>query len=109
MSICIEVHRKLHSTPALGNWRRQARRPRGWFEESAVRIRMASRWLARSQGFSKKTAELAEEAAAAPPVAGRLPQNHELAGKQFPAERLPATYRQQGLRFTEAGYPASVK
>jgi len=52
-----------------------------------------------------KTAELAEEAAAAPPVAGRLPQNHELAGKQFPAERLPAAYRQQGLRFTEAGYP----
>lgn len=49
--------------------------------------------------------ELAEEAAAAPPVAGRLPQNHEFAGQQFPKERLPPAYRQQGLRFSEAGYP----
>jgi hypothetical protein len=54
---------------------------------------------------SLKNAELAEEAAAAPPVAGRLPQKHELAGKQFPSDRLPTAYRQQGVRFSEAGYP----
>lgn len=52
-----------------------------------------------------RTAELAEEVATVPPVAGRLPQNHELAGKPYPNELLPAAYRQQGLRFKETGYP----
>jgi A nuclease of the HNH/ENDO VII superfamily with conserved WHH len=52
-----------------------------------------------------KQVELAEEAASAPPVAGQLPRNHEFAGKYFPRERLPTAFRQQGLRFTEAGYP----
>jgi hypothetical protein len=52
-----------------------------------------------------KQAELAEEAAAAPPIAGQLPRNHEFAGKQFPSDRLPPAYRQQGVRFSEAGYP----
>jgi hypothetical protein len=50
-------------------------------------------------------AELAEEAAVTPPIAGRLPRNHEFAGKQFPNHLLPPAYRQQGLRFSEAGYP----
>jgi hypothetical protein len=54
---------------------------------------------------SLQTAELAEEAATVSPVAGRLPQNHEFAGKQLPAEQLPAAYRKQGLRFTETGFP----
>jgi hypothetical protein len=48
---------------------------------------------------------MAEEAATVQPVAGRLPQNHELAGKQFPHELLPPAYRKQGLRFTETGFP----
>jgi hypothetical protein len=52
-----------------------------------------------------RTAELAEEAATVQPVAGRLPQNHELAGKPFPNDLLPAAYRQQGLRFKATGYP----
>jgi DNase/tRNase domain of colicin-like bacteriocin len=52
-----------------------------------------------------KQVEFAEEAASAPPVAGQLPRNHEFAGKYFPSDRLPSAYRQQGLRFTEAGYP----
>jgi hypothetical protein len=54
---------------------------------------------------SLATAEMAEEAATVSPVAGRLPQNHELAGKQFPTEQLPSAYRNQGLRFTDTGFP----
>ncbi|HWO19688.1 MAG TPA: HNH endonuclease [Kofleriaceae bacterium] len=50
-------------------------------------------------------AEMAEEAATVKPVAGRLPVNHELAGKQFPVDQLPAKYRSKGLRFTKEGYP----
>lgn len=50
-------------------------------------------------------AEMAEEAATVSPVAGRLPRNHEFAGKQFPRELLPAAYRKQGLRFTDTGFP----
>jgi hypothetical protein len=50
-------------------------------------------------------AEMAEEAATVKPVAGRLPQNHELAGKQFPADLLPAKYRAKGVKFTPEGYP----
>jgi A nuclease of the HNH/ENDO VII superfamily with conserved WHH len=51
------------------------------------------------------TAEMAEEAATVKPVAGRLPQKHELAGKQFPAELLPAQFRAKGVKFTPEGYP----
>ena len=50
-------------------------------------------------------AELAEEAATAAPVAGRLPRNHQFAGKELPRELLPPAYRKQGLRFTETGFP----
>lgn len=46
-----------------------------------------------------------EEAAKVEPVAGRLPRNHEFAGKEFPRERLPERFRSQGLRFKETGYP----
>jgi A nuclease of the HNH/ENDO VII superfamily with conserved WHH len=54
---------------------------------------------------SLQAAELAEEAATVSPVAGRLPQNHEFAGKQFPSDLLPPEYRKQGLRFTDKGFP----
>ncbi|HWO21178.1 MAG TPA: HNH endonuclease [Kofleriaceae bacterium] len=49
--------------------------------------------------------EMAEEAATAKPIAGRLPQNHQLAGKQFPADRISPKYRSKGVRFTPEGYP----
>jgi hypothetical protein len=52
-----------------------------------------------------RSAEMAEEAATVQPVAGRLPQNHELAGKPFPKDQLPAAYRQQGLWFKATGHP----
>ncbi len=48
---------------------------------------------------------MAEEAATVKPVAGRLPQNHQYAGKQFPADQLPQAYRSKGLKFTPEGYP----
>lgn len=46
-----------------------------------------------------------EKAAEVKPVAGRLPQNHALAGKEFPVDQLPTKYRSKGLRFTDEGYP----
>ncbi len=52
-----------------------------------------------------RTAELAEEAATVLPVAGRLPRNHEHAGKQFPLELLPLKYREKGVKFTATGFP----
>ena len=39
------------------------------------------------------------------PVAGRLPQNHDHAGRAFPNHLLPEKYRGKGLRFTKEGYP----
>jgi filamentous hemagglutinin len=38
-------------------------------------------------------------------VTGRLPRNHEFAGKEFPRELLPPKYREKGLRFKTTGYP----
>jgi A nuclease of the HNH/ENDO VII superfamily with conserved WHH len=54
---------------------------------------------------SVDTARVGAEAAEVEPVAGRLPRNHEFAGKEFPRERLPAKYRDKGLRFKSTGYP----
>jgi len=52
-----------------------------------------------------EAAQLAQEAATVKPVAGRLPINHEYAGKRFPDKLLPPKYRQKGLQFTKEGYP----
>ena len=48
---------------------------------------------------------LAEEVAAVKPIAGRLPVNHEFAGKAFPSQALPVKYRAKGHRLTRKGYP----
>lgn len=50
-------------------------------------------------------AAMGEEIATVKPVAGRLPINHEFAGKEFPRDLLPAKYRSKGLKFKETGYP----
>jgi hypothetical protein len=71
--------------------------------EARAALRKAPKSAEAQRSFA--TAEMAEEAATVSPVAGRLPQNHEFAGKQFPAEQLPSAYRKQGLRFTDAGFP----
>jgi hypothetical protein len=54
---------------------------------------------------SLDAARVGAEAAEVEPVAGRLPRNHELAGKEFPREQLPPKYREKGLRFKNTGYP----
>jgi len=53
----------------------------------------------------QRAAATMEAATEVKPVAGRLPQNHEYAGKAFPAEKLPAKYREKGLRFSKQGHP----
>lgn len=55
-------------------------------------------------------AELAQveqiaEAVKVKPVAGRLPINHEYAGKRFPDAELDPPYRDKGVRFTKEGFP----
>jgi hypothetical protein len=54
---------------------------------------------------SLDAARVGTEAAEVEPVAGRLPRNHEYAGKEFPRELLPPKYREKGLRFKNTGYP----
>ncbi len=54
---------------------------------------------------SLHAARIGAEAAEVEPVAGRLPRNHEFAGKEFPRELLPLKYREKGLRFKSTGYP----
>jgi hypothetical protein len=40
-----------------------------------------------------------------PGARGRLPRNHEFAGKEYPREWLPPKYREKGLQFKNTGYP----
>jgi hypothetical protein len=54
---------------------------------------------------SLDAARVGAEATGVEPVAGRLPRNHQYAGKEFPRELLPPKYRQKGLRFKSTGYP----
>jgi hypothetical protein len=46
----------------------------------------------------RSAAETMEKATEVTPVAGRLPINHEYAGKAFPVDKLPAKYRAQDIR-----------
>jgi len=87
-------------------WELQRKYFRGYLE-AAKRAKLEAKAALRGAPSSEqlKHAEMAEEAALAPPIAGRLPQNHEYAGRQFPIDLLPPPFRQQGLRFTEAGHP----
>jgi hypothetical protein len=53
----------------------------------------------------RAAADAGEELAKVEPVAGRLPQNHQYAGREVPRSELPAKYRGQGLHFKSTGYP----
>ena len=53
----------------------------------------------------RAAADAGERLATVEPVAGRLPINHELAGKEFPRGQLPEQFQEQGLRFKASGYP----
>ncbi|HWO21112.1 MAG TPA: HNH endonuclease [Kofleriaceae bacterium] len=76
---------------------KQARR------EATTALKRSAKDVASRQKLA--AAEMAEEAATVKPVAGRLPQNHHLAGEQFPADILPPQYRAKGVKFTPEGYP----
>ena len=74
--------------------------------------RTATRALRRSVGVDRALAQesidaarVGAEAAEVEPVAGRLPRNHQYAGKEFPRELLPAKYRDTGLKIKSSGYP----
>jgi hypothetical protein len=91
-------------------WELQRKYFKGYLDAAKQAKAQAKAALGKAPGSvdaqqSLQTAELAEEAATVSPVAGRLPRNHELAGKQLPAEKLPPAYRKQGLRFTDTGFP----
>lgn len=78
---------------------RQARR------EAKVALSRGSRASRAAAKERDAVAAMGEEAATVQPVAGRLPINHEFAGKAFPREALPPKYRSGGLRFKENGAP----
>lgn len=69
----------------------------------ALRGAMGARKIAAQESLD--VARVGAEAAEVEPVAGRLPRNHEFAGKEYPRELLPPKYRENGLRFKSTGYP----
>ena len=85
---------------------------RGFREAAQGAERTATNALSRSVGVRRAMAQesvdagrVGAEAAEVEPVAGRLPRNHEFAGKEFPRDLLPPKYREKGLRFKSSGYP----
>jgi hypothetical protein len=93
-------------------WEMQRRFFRGYLaaakaEQRAVRraLRTAKPSNMAALEARRLAADTGAELATVEPVAGRLPVNHEYAGKEYPRELLPAQYRKQGLRFKETGYP----
>src|SRR5882757_3285616 len=85
---------------------------RGFSKAAKDAERSATRALRGAAGARKVAAQesvdvarVGAEAAEVEPVAGRLPRNHEFAGKEFPRERLPAKYQERGLRFKVNGRP----
>lgn len=93
-------------------WENQRRFFRGYLaaakaEKRAVRkaLRTAKPSNVAALEARRLAADTGEEIAKVEPVAGRLPQNHAYAGKEFPRTELPPPYRKQGLRFKDTGYP----
>ena len=85
---------------------------RGFSKAAKDAERSATRALRGAAGARKVAAQetmnaarVGTEAAEVEPVAGRLPRNHEFAGGEFPRERLPPKYQQQGLKFDASGHP----
>lgn len=69
----------------------------------ALRGATGARKIAAQEGLD--AARVGAEAAEVEPVAGRLPRNHQYAGKEYPREFLPPKYREKGLRIKSTGYP----
>jgi hypothetical protein len=85
---------------------------RGFAKAAKDAERSAQRTLRGAAGARKIAAQesldaarVGAEAAQVEPVGGRLPRNHEFAGKEYPRELLPARFRDEGLRFKRTGYP----
>jgi hypothetical protein len=70
-----------------------------WYEQMRRFFRGFGKAAKDAEPELKDAARVAMEAAGVEPVAGRLPANHEYAGKEFPREQLPRKYRDKGLRF----------
>lgn len=93
-------------------WEYQRRFFRGYLQAAKAEQRAARNALRNAKPSSMAVSEARREAgdagvelATVEPVAGRLPVNHQYAGKDFPRELLPPTYRKHGLRFKDTGYP----
>jgi hypothetical protein len=96
----------------IANWELQRRFFRGFARAAKDEERIVTRAMHGATGArriaaqeSLDAARVGAEAAEVEPVAGRLPRNHEFAGKEYPRELLPPKYREKGLRFKSTGYP----
>jgi A nuclease of the HNH/ENDO VII superfamily with conserved WHH len=96
----------------IAHWELQRRFFRGFADAAKAEERIVTRAMRGATGArriaaqeSLDAARVGVEAAEVEPVAGRLPRNHELAGKEYPRELLPSKYREKGLRFKSTGYP----
>jgi hypothetical protein len=85
---------------------------RGFGDAAKAADRSATKVLRGATGARKIAAQesldaarVGAEAAEVEPVAGKLPRNHQYAGKELPREFLPPKYREKGLRFKSTGYP----
>ena len=73
--------------------------------KKARKLTKKSKQLADADAEELRRALLLQEAADAKPLAGQLPRNHSYAGKEFPRDRLPAPYRDIGVRVKRNGHP----
>jgi hypothetical protein len=96
----------------IAYWELQRRFFRGFARAANAAGQDATRVVRRAVGARKAmaqetrdAAQVGAEIAEVEPVAGRLPRNHQYAGKEFPSELLPAKYRAKGLKFKSTGYP----
>jgi hypothetical protein len=96
----------------IAYWELQRRFFRGFGQAAKAEERVVTRAMRGATGARKVAAQesldaarVGAEVAEVEPVAGRLPRNHDLAGKEFPRELLPPKYREKGLRFKSTGHP----
>jgi hypothetical protein len=96
----------------IAYWELQRRFFQGFAGAAKAEERIVTRAMRGATGTRRALAQksfdvarVSAEAAEVESVAGRLPRNHEFAGKEFPKELLPPKYREKGLRFKSTGYP----
>lgn len=95
------------------HWEMQRRMFQSTLEAAQKETKQLRRALMKTKNPAKRAeieerlavAEHMEEVASIQPIAGRLPINHHLAGQAFPPEKLPARWKNSGLRFNDDGFP----